>query len=457
MNRIIKRAGILLVLVLVLAAGTLFFLGEYFFGAGKWVMSAGSPHVYNAANLGCGVVTDKNGILLLDMTGGRTYSDNLLLRQSTIHWLGDRNGNISAPALPYYAQKVVGFDPIGGVYSYGGTGGTVKLTLSARVQAVAQEAMGDYKGTVAVYNYKTGQLLCAVTTPNYDPDNVPDISEDENGTYQGVYLNRFVQSSYTPGSIYKIVTAAAALEEIDGIEDQVFTCNGVSEYGIDRVTCLKEHGSITFKDAFAQSCNCAFAQIADQLGGEKLQKYARQFGITDSVTFDGITTVSGKLEAEGEAPVMVAWSAIGQHKDLVNPCRFMTFVGAIGNGGVSVEPYLVENITVGSKKTHTGSGKDAGRLMSEDTAAMLQELMANNVQVLYGAENFPGLTVCAKSGTAEVGGDKKPNAMFTGFLADEEYPLAFIAAVEDAGYGRQVCVPILSKVLQECKAEIDGN
>ena len=73
----------------------------------------------------------------------------------------------------------------------------------------------------------------------------------------------------------------------------------------------------------------------------------------------------------------------------------------------------------------------------------------------YGAENFPGMTVCAKSGTGQVGGDQKSNAMFTGFVMDEQYPLAFIVAVEDAGYGRAVCVPILSKVLADCKLLMD--
>ena len=76
--------------------------------------------------------------------------------------------------------------------------------------------------------------------------------------------------------------------------------------------------------------------------------------------------------------------------------------------------------------------------------------MQNNVSVKYGAENFPGLTVGAKTGTAEVSG-QKPNAMFAGFVADEEYPLAFIVAVENGGYGKQVCIPILSKVLVACK------
>lgn len=93
--------------------------------------------------------------------------------------------------------------------------------------------------------------------------------------------------------------------------------------------------------------------------------------------------------------------------------------------------------------------------MSEDTAAILQEYMRNNVVNNYGADNFPGLTVCAKSGTGQVSG-QRPNAMFVGFVSDEQYPLAFIAAVENAGYGKQVCVPILSKVLSACRDVLDG-
>ena len=95
--------------------------------------------------------------------------------------------------------------------------------------------------------------------------------------------------------------------------------------------------------------------------------------------------------------------------------------------------------------------------MSTQTAEILQSFLRNNVQNYYGEDAFPGLTVCAKSGTAEVGGDKRPNAMFTGFVADPEYPLAFLAAIEDGGYGRPVCVPILSQILQACKLEMDGQ
>lgn len=457
MNRVIARAKITLILILVLAAGTLFFLGEYFVNSDSWILSAGSPHIYNASNIGCGLITDREGLLLLDLTGERAYSQNAALRQSTIHWLGDRQGNISAPALSYYSEQIAGFDPIGGVYAYGGIGGKVKLTLSGIAQAAALEAMGDYKGTIAVYNYKTGEILCAVSMPSYDPDNVPDIAGDESGSYTGVYVNRFTQSAYIPGSIFKIVTAAAALESIPDIQEQTFTCDGVVEYGIDKVTCLDKHGTINFKDAFAQSCNCAFAQIANQLGGKVLQSYAEAFGVTDSISFDGITTVSGKIEAEGQAAVSVAWSAIGQHKDLINPCQFMTFMGAIAGGGSGAQPYLVSDITVGSKHTYSAEAVSTGRIMSSETAEILAELMRNNVEVKYGVENFPGLTVCAKSGTAEVGGEKEPNAMFAGFVADEEYPLAFIVAVENAGSGRKVCVPILSQVLAACKEAMDAG
>ena len=94
--------------------------------------------------------------------------------------------------------------------------------------------------------------------------------------------------------------------------------------------------------------------------------------------------------------------------------------------------------------------------MSSQTAQLLQVYLRNNVENIYGDDLFPGLTVCAKSGTAEVGGGRKPNAMFTGYVADEKYPLAFIVAIEDGGYGKQVCVPILSKVLAACKEALDG-
>ncbi len=457
MNKVVSRAKMMLVLVLILAVGALFFMGEYLFKAEKWVMSPGSPHIYNK-NAGTGLVADRDGNLLLENTQDRVYTENEVLRKAIIHWVGDREGNISAPMLSYYADKVANYNIINGVYNYGGVGGQVTLSLSSKVQIAALEAMGDKKGTVAVYNYKTGEILCAVSTPTFDPDDLPDIAGDTTGQWNGAYVNRFMKSAYVPGSIFKIVTAAAALETIPDIQEQTFTCNGemiYNEAAGDKVTCLSKHGKISFQEALTYSCNCAFAQIADQLGGETLQRYVEQYKVTESLSFDGMTTVEGNVSAAGEAPVLVAWSAIGQHKDMINPCRYLTFMGAIAGGGTGVEPHLVSEISGGSWKSYGAKAVSTGRLMSVETALTLQEMMRNNVKNYYGDENFAGLTVCAKSGTAEVGGDRKPNTLFCGFATDEEYPLAFIIVVEEGDSGRRTCLPILKEVLAACKEAMD--
>lgn len=457
MNRIAGRAGITLLLVLALLAGLVFFLLEYVVEAGDWVIFSGSPHVYNGGNIGCGAVMDREGTLLLDLNGQRTYAQEEQLRKATVHWLGDRNGHISAPALAAYASELAGYDLLNGIYSYGNVGGIAELTLSGEVQKAALDAMGSYKGTVGIYNYKTGELLCAVTTPNYDPDNPPDISDDETGQYEGLYLNRFTQSSYIPGSIFKIVTLAAALETIPDIMEQKFVCRGKYQIGNDTIICDGTHWQQDIKLAFRNSCNCAFAQIAQQLGNQTLQRYADTFGVTKPITFDGITTAAGNFDVTDAAEVSLAWGSIGQYTDQVNPCAFMTFVGGIAAGGKGAELYLVERITSDGITTYSAGVRAGQRIMSNATAQTLRELMAFNVTDKYGSDHFPGMTVCAKTGTAEVGGDKKPNAMIAGFVADEQYPLAFVIAVEDGGYGREICVPILSKVLAACKTVLDAE
>ena len=451
MNRIQGRAGIVLILVAALLVGALFFTGEYLIEGGDWVIFSGSPHVYNGGNIGCGTVTDRDGNLLLDLTAGRTYSGDAALRLSTVHWLGDRQGYISAPALAHYAEEMAGYDVLNGVYSYANAGGAAELTLSAQVQKVALEQLGSRKGTVAVYNYQTGQLICAVTTPTYDPDNVPDIAGDTTGAYEGVYLNRLTQSVYIPGSIFKTVTAAAALESIDGIEDMTFECTGKYVINGGKVTCESKHGTLTLKKALEKSCNCAFAQVAELLGGETLQYYVDQFQITKGVTFDGITTAAGGFDVSSGDMLEVAWSAVGQGNDQVNACRFLTYMGAIAGGGIGVEPYLVERIQVGSSTAYQAKAVSTGRIMSTATALTLQQYMRGNVQNNYGDENFPGLTVCAKTGTAQVEGSEKSTATFCGYTLDEDYPFAFIAIVENAGYGSKVCVPIMSAVLEACR------
>ena len=454
MNRIARRSVITLLLAVALVAGFAFFVAEYVMEADCWVISPGSPHVYNASNIGTGTIVDREGALLLDMAESRSYSTSEMLRKSTLHWLGDRDGYISAPILSNYAAQIAGYDMVSGLYSYGDNAGIAKLTLSGKLQNVALEAMGGYSGSVAVYNYETGELLCAVTTPTYDPDHVPDIAGDTTGTDEGVYLNRFVQSVYIPGSIFKIVTLAAALETVDDIEEQSFYCDGSYTIGADKITCETGHGTQNLKQAFRNSCNCAFGEIALQVGAENMEKYAKAYGLTEGVTFDGITTADGNYEAVGAADANLAWSGIGQYKDQVNPCAFLTFMGAIASGGKGVDPYLVDHITVGSATTYRADTQTRDRIMNAQTAEKLAQYLRTNVKERYGDGNFPGLSVCAKTGTGETGEGQKPNAMLAGFVQNEEYPLAFIVFVENAGYGANVCIPIASKVLEACKSVI---
>lgn len=457
MNRVRSRAWIMLVFLVILVGGMGFFLMEYALEAPAWATFRGSPHVYQGSANVSATVVDRDGQVLLDTTNGRNYADSETLRKATLHWLGDRQGNINASALNTYASALVGYDSIQGIYNYKQAPGSLELTLSARVQKVALNAMKDRKGTIAVYNYKTGQILCAVTTPNYDPDKVPDIAGDTTDRWEGVYLNRFTQVTYPPGSIFKIVTTAAAIDCVPGIWDMTFECDSEYELQGSRVTCEQAHGTLDLKSAMARSCNCAFAQIAQKIGSEKLASYVERFGITDSVSFDGITTAEGNFDLTGADKVALAWSAIGQYTDMVNPCAFLQFMGAIGGGGEAAKPYIVEQVAAGETVTYQAKTDLSGRIMDKELAQTMQELMRNNVVNIYGAGNFPGLTVCAKSGTSELGGGKTPNAMFAGFLADEEYPLAFIVVVENGGYGSHTCVPILAPVLAECKALLDGK
>ena len=174
----------------------------------------------------------------------------------------------------------------------------------------------------------------------------------------------------------------------------------------------------------------------------------------ERVEFDGLSSTGGNFETS-EDPVSMAWSAIGQYTDLINPCAFMTFMGAIANDGRAAVPYIVAAADDG-KDGYTAQTAYAEGVISRDTAALVRQYMRHNVTTKYGNENFPGLTVCAKTGTAEKDNGEVSNAMFAGFVTDDAYPLAFIICVEEGGYGASTCIPIASEVLTACKELMDS-
>ena len=454
MKKVSGRAIFPLILAIVLLAGTVLLCVRYFAKADEWVTFSGSPHVYTGVNLDGGVVTDRDGTLLLDSTDGRTYSADAVTRTATMHLLGDRYGYIQAPLLGSFADDMIGFDKINGLYGAEGTEANAALTLSAAAQTAAYQALGNYHGTVGVYNYKTGEILCAVTSPSYDPDNMPDVEADTSGAYDGVYVNRFFQAAYTPGSIFKIVTLAAAIETVPDWENLTFTCEGKTIIGGQEIICEGVHGTITLKQALAHSCNVAFGELAGEVGTKALMEYAEKLGLSESFECDGIPVKAGTVDLKDADAGDLAWAGIGQYTDQVNALTFMRAMGRIAGGGTGAEPYLMAKITRGEKTAYEAKTETSSRALKAETAAKLTEYLRNNVATIYGDGQFSGLNVCAKSGTAEHEGETA-DAMFAGFCVDENCPLAFVVFVENGGSGSAVAAPIAAKVLQVCAAAIN--
>ena len=454
MKKVSGRAIFPLILAIVLLAGTVLLCVRYFAKADEWVTFSGSPHVYTGVNLDGGVVTDRDGTLLLDSTDGRTYSDDAATRTATMHLLGDRYGYIQAPLLGSFADDMIGFDKINGLYGAEGTEANAALTLSAAAQTAAYQALGNYHGTVGVYNYKTGEILCAVTSPSYDPDNMPDVDADTSGAYDGVYVNRFFQAAYTPGSIFKIVTLAAAIETVPDWENLTFTCEGKTIIGGQEIICEGVHGTITLKQALAHSCNVAFGELAGKVGTKALMEYAEKLGLSESFECDGIPVKAGTVDLKDADAGDLAWAGIGQYTDQVNALTFMRAMGRIAGGGTGAEPYLMAKITRGEKTVYEAKTEMSSRALKAETAAKMTEYLRNNVATIYGDGQFSGLNVCAKSGTAEHEGETA-DAMFAGFCVDENCPLAFVVFVENGGSGSAVAAPIAAKVLQVCAAAIN--
>ena len=453
MKQMSRRAMLLLGLLLVFAAGLVILVSVYIKDADVWTSYPANRHIYNNAAVlsGAGSILDRNGTVLAQtIDGERIYSESADIRRALLHTVGDSEGFIKTGLQTSYWKQLVGYNLFNGVFRPSGRGNDIRLTLDAGVCTAALKALGNYSGTVGLYNYKTGELLCMVSTPTFDVLNKPDMEENEKFT--GVYLNRFLSSSYTPGSTFKLVTAAAALQSIDDIDNREYSCNrGVMIDG-EWVSCLEKHGKLQFRDALAKSCNAYFAQLAVDLGPKTLTKYAEKMGFNKSFSLDGITAKHSTLNYDNIRNIDLAWAGMGQYTTLVNPLQYLTMMGAIANGGVPVKPYMVESLTSpAGLPLHFRLGKNGSRMLSAEAAGALADMMRYNVTSHYGAGLFPGLTVCAKTGTAEVGSEAEPHSWFVGFVRDEQYPFAFVVIAENAGSGSNAARKIANTVLQAAK------
>lgn len=463
MKSISRRALTLYLLIIffIIGCGLLFF--NLITNADVWSMNRANRHLYLDGVLAtAGDIKDADGNILVSTEDGRrVYSDNKNLRMATLHTVGDNAGYIASGIQTSFKDELTGYTLLDGVYNLKryGKGNDITLTLNSAVCETAYRALGKNKGTVAVMNYKTGELVCIVSTPTYDIRNKPtDIDTDTSGKYEGVYLNRFFSGLYTPGSTFKVITAACAIENIPDIYDRTFECKGRVQIGEGYVICSGTHGKVNFEKALNKSCNCAFALIADELGAEKLTATAQRLGFnTDMAAVSGkIRTAKSRIDLSSSAALDIGWAGIGQYTTLINPCHMLTVVSAIANGGTAEAPYVVSEITTPEGKTSfTAAQTAAGEYFTPDTAGKLDTLLRSNVKNQYGDSYFPKMEMCGKTGTAEVSNDPdiRPNALFVGYSQLSQMPFAIIVVVENSVSGTATAVPIASRVMKTVKAE----
>lgn len=447
MKQVRQRTLLLLLLTAGFVAGVVLFCVLYATKGGQWAAFSANDHVYKDGRLAVGQILDRNGVTLYDGATG-DYAEERSVRKATLHAVGDRWDNIATSAKAAFDGHLVGFNVLTGTT----TGGShLYLTIDSELNRQAWDLLDGRKGAVGIYNYKTGEVLCMVSTPTFDPADPPTI-QDGDSRYDGVYINRLLSATFTPGSVFKVVTTAAVIETLPDWESRRFHCDGRYELGDFTITCPYAHGDMTLRDAFAKSCNCAYAQLTVELGGGTLERYAKKAGLLDSISVSRLRTAQGSFTA-AEDQGLLGWSGVGQHEDLVCPANLMTLMGAVANGGRPVLPHLIYKETdlagLTLYRDNTGHGS---RTFSRATCETLKEMMANNVAATYGQENFGELKLCAKSGTAEVG-DASPHAWFAGFLDDADHPLAFVVFVENGGGGASAAGPIASALLQAATAE----
>ena len=446
MKKLQRRTLFVLLFILALAAGTVVLCAFYVKDGAQWASFYGNQHVYTNGRIASGSIQDRNGTTLFDCAEGQ-YSDDKTTRISTLHAIGDKQGNINTGAKNLFADQLVGFSLITGT---SGTGNTIKLTLDANLNNAAYQAMAGRKGVAALYNYETGEVLCMLSTPSFDPADDAEAAKVAAGdsNYDGAYLTRFLSGTYTPGSTFKLVTAAAALETLHNEDSFSYTCTGSLTLNGEKITCPSVHGTQDFATALANSCNGAFATLATQVGGKALEKYAKEAGLTSKVNVNGLNTAAGSFTA-GTSDNDVGWSGVGQYKDLVNPCAELTLMGCIAQGGSAATPRLLKSVTSSKGLPVAHVTTETSKIgWKADTCDKIRTLMHNNVTSNYSKNlDFGGLNVCAKSGTAEVG-TSKPHAWFVGFVEDSAYPYAFVVVVENGGWGSSVAGGVAASLLK---------
>ena len=320
----------------------------------------------------------------------------------------------------------------------------IKLTIDSKLQAEAYKTLCKANasgGALMVVNYKTGEILCAASAPGIDPLNFPKADDIPKGSY----LFKPV-CAYTPGSVMKTVSVAAALEKKPKLADDFsYTCtsklseNSKNKKGV--VSCGKAHGELNLSEALFKSCNCAITTVTtNTLSAKKYSKFIEDIGLLEKEgqISDFRCRSEGNMDLEkGD----YKWAVNGQSNDMVTPAAMMRWYCALANDGVSVSMHL---------KSSTEA--EETKLVSEKTAKFIKESLYGKLD--DGNKKFPA-KAWGKTGTAQQSSDNKEknkaHSWFICGLDDEnEEPLCCLVMLENGGestVAKRVCFDFMKKNL----------
>lgn len=328
-------------------------------------------------------------------------------------------------------------------------GGSVELTINAKAQEAAAKALGDQVGAAVALDPKTGAVLAMVSNPSFDPNllsshNTKDVTaayEELNADEGRPLENRAISGRlYPPGSVFKLVTAAAALESGEWTSESVIdapvelelpqTTSTIKNYG--GAACSPDN-EMPLADALRISCNTAFAQLGLEMGADELANQSAAFGFGAERKIPLRVTPS-TFPSELNKP-QLAQSAIGQYDVRVTPLEVAMISATIANGGIPMTPRLVKTVRTADLSVRSRTEPEAQpRAVSAATARALREMMVSVVDSGTGsAAKISGVEVAGKTGTAQNAPDKAPHAWFTAFAPADDPQVAVAVVVEHGG------------------------
>jgi peptidoglycan glycosyltransferase len=424
----------------------------------RWFASPNNPRIGSVkGDVQAGAINDRNGEKLAwSENEDRKYAGDSDLRAAVSHVVGDTYG-MTRGAESFYAKYLYGFsedaverfsDVLTGQKR---RGSDIWLTIDANLSKTILNDMGDRKGAAVLLNYKTGEILASVSNPAFDPYKIKDYTGKEDST---ALFDRATMGRYPPGSTFKVITAAAALENPE-LELENHDCKGKTEIGGQEVQCAGEtaHGEVDLTKAFYKSCNTYFATQAVKLTGDVLKKEADKFGFNVDFMFEDMVAYKSVYD-EPASEIDTAWSGVGQYKDLLTPLHAAMIAGSVANGGVMMEPKLLKSAQSPSGTVLYGVQPKVYRTpVTTDIAGKLKELMLGVVTKGTGTgAKVSGLKIGGKTGTAEYTDDKgkkKEHAWFIGFIDSDKHPLAVAVLLEGAGGGGKYAAPIAGNAFEK--------